>query len=64
MPSKDYSDEPTELDGEEHTTQLPPTEKPIIHVESAHEEENSQKAVNEKTNIRGSVDVWTPGEDS
>jgi hypothetical protein len=65
VPSVDNSYEEAELDGEEHTTQLPPTEKPFIPVESANEGENSQKPVNEKTNIlRGSADVWTPGEDS
>lgn len=61
VPSVDNSYEEAELDGEEHTTQLPPTEKPFIPVESANEGENSQKPVNEKTNIlRGSADVWTP----
>jgi len=64
VPSKDYSDEPPELDEEEHTTQLPPTEKPFIPIESGEEGDNSQKPVNEKTSvIRGRADVWTPGED-
>jgi len=57
VPSKDYSDEPPELDEEEHTTQLPPTEKPFIPIESGEEGDNSQKPVNEKTSvIRGRAD--------
>ena len=62
MPSsnEDYP-RPEELSEEEHTTQLPPTEKPFIPEAPQEAEEEKQEHAAEKTNIlRGSADVWTP----